>query len=165
MKKIVERARRGDPEAFISLMEANKQMLYKVAKGYLKQEDDIADAIQETMLAAFEHIRELKKAAYFRTWLTRILINKCMDILRRQQIVSPTENVPEQVYFNTEQSNLEFTQLLDLLPEESRMIFLLHYGERFSSREIAEILDMNENTVKTRLNRGRKLLAHKLQMA
>ena len=79
----VKKAVLGDAEAFIWLMEENKHMLYKIAKGYLQREEDIADAIQETMLAAFEHIGEVKKASYFRTWLIRILINKCMDILRK----------------------------------------------------------------------------------
>lgn len=54
MKRLVMQASKGDAEAFIRLMENNKCMLYKIAKGYLKGEEDIADAIQETMLAAFE---------------------------------------------------------------------------------------------------------------
>lgn len=60
-----------------------------------------------------------------------------------------------QIYFNREQHHLEFMQLLDLLPEHSRMIFLLHYGEGFGTKEVAELLGINENTVKTRLRRGR----------
>lgn len=159
MNLLVKQAIHGDAEAFIELMEANKHMLYKVARGYLKSEEDIADVLQETMLAAFEHIRDLQKPAYFKTWLTRILINKCMDILRESQRMVVTDEVPEQVYFNREQYHLEFMQLLETLPEHSRVIFLLYYGEGFGTKEIAEILEMNENTVKTRLRRGRGYLA------
>lgn len=122
----------GDAEAFIWLMEENKHMLYKIAKGY------------------------------FRTWLTRILINKCMDILRKEKRFTNLREFPEQTYTNKEFQHLEFCQTLDMLPEESRIIFLLYYGERFTTREIADTLEINENTVKARLRRGRKYLAKKL---
>lgn len=122
----------GDAEAFIWLMEENKHMLYKIAKGY------------------------------FRTWLTRILINKCMDILRKEKRFTDLRVFPEQTYTNKEFHHLEFCQTLDMLPEESRIIFLLYYGERFTTREIADTLEINENTVKARLRRGRKYLAKKL---
>ena len=55
-------------------------------------------------------------------------------------------------------SNYEFYELLKELPEDDRIIFLLYYGEGFNSREVAEILNLNENTVKSRLRRGRKKL-------
>lgn len=162
MEIYMKKAAGGDVEAFIWLMEENKHMLYKIAKGYLRREEDIADAMQETMLAAFEHIGEVKKAAYFRTWLTRILINKCMDILRKEKRFTDLREFPEQTYTNKEFQHLEFCQTLDMLPEESRIIFLLYYGERFTTREIADTLEINENTVKARLRRGRKYLAKKL---
>lgn len=91
----MKKAAGGDAEAFIWLMEENKHMLYKIAKGYLRREEDIADAMQETMLAAFEHIGEVKKASYFRTWLTRILINKCMDTLQKEKRFTDLREFPE----------------------------------------------------------------------
>lgn len=164
MTLLVKQAIRGDTEAFIQLMEGNKHMLYKIAKCYLKSEEDIADVMQETMLAAFEHIGELQKPRYFKTWLTRILMNNCFDVLRQGQGTIPLENVPEQAYFNGEKHHLEFLQLLELLPENSRIIFLLYYGEGFNTREIAALLDMNENTVKSKLKRGRRYLADQIQL-
>lgn len=100
MTLLVKQAIRGDTEAFIQLMESNKHMLYKIAKCYLKREEDIADAMQETMLAAFEHIHEVKKPSYFKTWLTRILINKCVDVLREDQRIVAMDIVPDQPYFD-----------------------------------------------------------------
>lgn len=64
---LVKRAQKGDAEAFVELMEAHKMALYKVAKSYLKSEEDIADVMQDTILSAYEHIGELKKSAYFKT--------------------------------------------------------------------------------------------------
>lgn len=162
MSLLVRRAIRGDTEAFLTLMEENKQMLYKVARTYLKNEEDVADVLQDTILAAYQGIGRLESPQYFRTWLARILINRCLDLLREAGRWSG-EETPEQVYANRELEQLEFQQLLELLPQESRTIFLLYYGEDFGVREIGALLGLNENTVKTRLRRGRALLAEKLE--
>ena len=62
---LVKQAQRGDADAFVALIEKYKMDLYKVAKACLKNEEDVADVMQETTLSAWEHIGELKKAAYF----------------------------------------------------------------------------------------------------
>ena len=77
---LIKKAQKQDTDAFIQLIEENKTALYKVAKSYLKNEEDIADAMQDTVLSAFEHIGELRSVTFFKTWLTRILINHCNDI-------------------------------------------------------------------------------------
>lgn len=76
MKSLVKRAQRGDDQAFVELIEENKQAMYKIAVGILKNDFDAADAIQESILTCYEKLRELKKAQYFKTWLLRILINE-----------------------------------------------------------------------------------------
>ena len=154
---LVKRAQREDVGAFVELMEKYKTALYKVAKSYLGSEDDIADVMQDTVLAAYEHIKELKNASYFKTWLTRILINQCKDFLRQQKKYVVSDKIAEASYEMPE-NNREFYELIKELPEDYRMIFLLYYGEGFKTNEIAQILDVNENTVKSRLRRGRDRL-------
>ena len=154
---LVKRAQREDVGAFVELMEKYKTALYKVAKSYLGSEDDIADVMQATVLAAYEHIKELKNASYFKTWLTRILINQCKDFLRQQKKYVVSDKIAETPYEMPE-NNREFYELIKELPEDYRMIFLLYYGEGFKTNEIAQILDVNENTVKSRLRRGRDRL-------
>lgn len=85
MKYLVKRAQRGDKEAFVELMELYKQDLYKVAKSYLRCDEDAADAIQDTILSCYEHLKGLREIGYFKTWMIRILINKCKDILDKSQ--------------------------------------------------------------------------------
>ena len=87
MKSLVKRAQRGDDQAFVELIEENKQAMYKVAIGILKNDSDAADAIQESILTCYEKLKELKKAQYFKTWLLRILINNCNQMLREQKKV------------------------------------------------------------------------------
>lgn len=155
---LVKKAQKGDKVAFIQLMEQNKESMYRVAHGFFRNENDIADAMQETILSAYEHLPSLKKPAYFKTWLIRILINKCNYMLRYQKHFTPEEYVPETGTSEELQSNLEFQEMLDTLPEDSKIIFLLYYGECFTTREISEILNINENTIRGRLRRGRTQL-------
>lgn len=154
---LIKRAQKHDADAFIQLIEEYKTALYKIAKTYLKNEEDVADAIQDTVLSAFEHIDELKTVSYFKTWLTRILINHCTDIVRKQRRMVSMEEAEEPVGSLVE-SDYEFYDLLRELPEKDRTIFLLYYGEGFNTREISEMLEWNENTVRSRLQRGRKKL-------
>ena len=154
---LIKRAQKHDTDAFIQLIEEYKTALYKVAKTYLKNEEDVADVIQGTILSAYEHIGELKTVSYFKTWLIRILINHCTDVVRQQKRVVSMEQAEEQTGTFLE-SDYEFYELIRELPEKDRTIFLLYYGECFNAREIAELLEWNENTVKSRLQRGRKKL-------
>ena len=153
---LVKRAQRGDTDAFIRLMEKHKLPLYKIAKSYLRNEEDIADVMQDTILSAYEHIKELRQVLYFKTWLTRILINQCNRILRGRKNLVPLHEHPELEYQNPDTSIQEFLELLNLLKEPYRIVLYLFYVEEFTIREIAAILDMKENTVKTRLSRGRR---------
>ena len=156
LEYLVRKARQGDAQAFVELIETNKQSMYKVARSYCSSEDDIADAIQDTIEAAWRTIPHLKKAEYFRTWLIRILINKCIDILRKNKLESPIDIFPEQGEVCRELVNCEFEELMRTLDEKYRTILLLYYGEGFKITEIAQLLDMEENTVKSRLSRGRE---------
>ncbi len=158
---LVKRAQRGDADAFVSLIEKYKTALYKAAKSYQSSEEDIADVMQDTVLAAYEHMGELKSAPYFKTWLTRILINQCKDFLRQQKRYVVSDEIMKTAD-GTPGNDREFYELIKELPEDSRMIFLLYYGEGFKTNEIAQILDMNENTVKSRLRRGRDKLKQAL---
>ena len=166
MDTLVRKAQRGDAEAFICLIEECRMTLLRVAYGYLGNEEDVADAIQDTILSAYEHINTLKKGEHFKTWLVRILINHCTKMWRQNK---KTVHFPD--HFETGQAGsmdhgrayVEFKQLLLSLPEDSRTIFQLYYGEQFTTKEIAAVLDMKENTVKSRLHRGKEQLREQLQ--
>lgn len=159
MRFLVKKAKRHDNDAFVELMESQKLTMYKVARSYLRSDDDIADAIQETVLACYEKLGSLENEQFFKTWLIRILINKCIDILNTGRRESPTEQLPEQGGTCVSLENYEFYELLNSLDEKYRIILILYYVEGFKIKEISQILELEENTVKTRLSRGRKQLA------
>jgi len=161
---LVKKAQQGDADAFIELIEQNKMTLQKVAYGYFRGEEDVADVIQDTILDAFEHIRELKKPEYFRTWLVRILMNNCNQIYNRNRKSCRLEELPETAGDISGTSDVEFHEMLRSLPEDSRVIFLLYYGEQFTTREIGQLLNMKEATVKSRLHRGKQKLRAQMQV-
>ncbi len=120
MDTLVRKAQRGDAEAFICLIEECRMTLLRVAYGYLGNEEDVADAIQDTILSAYEHIDTLKKGEHFKTWIVRILINHCTKMWRQNKKT-------------------------------------VHYPDN------AAVLGMKENTVKSRLHRGKEQLREQLQ--
>ncbi|WP_289291998.1 RNA polymerase sigma factor, partial [Sporofaciens musculi] len=88
--------------------------------------------------------------------ITRILINHCKDLLKQQRRDTVSDQLPDKA--DVPRDDREFYRLIGELNEDYRTIFLLYYGEGFHTREIAQILEVNENTVKSKLRRGREKL-------
>lgn len=151
MNLLVRKARKHDKAAFQQLMEQEGTSMYKVAKAILKNDEDVADAMQETALVCWEKIDTLKKDSYFRTWLIRILINHCNAIYRQRAKMISDEYVPEASFQEIGYANAEWESFLNCLDEKYRTIIILYYVQGFKTREIAEILQVNENTVRGRL--------------
>lgn len=158
MKEIllVSQAKCGDPDAFVELMELHKSAMYRTAVSILHNDADAADAMQDTILKCWQSIGTLQKPQYFKTWMTRILINCCKDIIRKNGELVYLENYDGMnTGMDTRLSDRQVQDCIDSLHENYRLIFTLHYMQGLTVKEIAALLSMNENTVKTRLARGR----------
>ena len=156
MRYLIRKAQRGDAEAFVCLMEQHKVNMYKVARSYLKNEEDIADVIQQTILDCYEHLSALKKVSYFKTWLIRILINNCIDMIHKNEKIVRMEKFEPIVVQDKDMDLFEFIETLEAIPEKYRTILILYYVEGLRIKDIAEVLGMNERTVNSRLRRGRE---------
>lgn len=156
MQKIIDKAVQGDVEAFLELMDRNTLSMYKVARAILKNDHDTADAIQDTILNCFEKIHTLKKHEYFKTWMIRILINNCNRILRHYRREKLLGEIPEAMKPDQSIEEFEFKEMLNLIDGKYRLILIFYYLEGFTLSEIAELLELNINTVKTRLSRARE---------
>ena len=138
-------------------MELHKQSMYKVAKAYLKREEDVADAISETILDCFEHLESLRETRYFGTWLVRILINNCNNIRKSNQRTEYTDQI--EILSGdgrTDERTRAFLDYLEPLEEQDRLLMILYYVWGFRTREISEILHIKEATIKSRMQRGRQ---------
>lgn len=133
----------------------SQDSLYHVAKTLLSNDADCCDAIQESIVKAFSKIQTLRSDKYVKTWLTRILINECYAIMRRERKVISIESY--NIDGNVDEQH-DYTELYDAimrLPEDSRLIITLYYMEGYSVREIAELLNITESAVKNRMLRAR----------
>ncbi len=154
---LIKKAKKRDSEAFVELMQLYQKDMYRIALAILMNDEDAADAIQDTILTCWEKLYSLKHAQYFRTWMTRILMNKCYDI--RQKNACLTELAIYEEPAAEDRYNLEFKEALSVLDEKYRLILLLYYSEGYRIHEIAELLRLPKSTVQTRLQRGREKLA------
>lgn len=154
---LMEKAKGHDPAAFTELMQFYLKDMYRTAIAVLMNDEDAADAIQDTILACWEKLGTLRKKELFKTWMTRILLNKCYDIRRHRFHIAEPEEYEEPAV--NDAYNLELKEALSALDEKYRVPVMLFYGEGYKCKEIAEILHIPESTVQTRLHRGRERLA------
>lgn len=159
MTELVKKALAQDKEAFVELMDRNALSMYKVARGILANDADIADAIQNTILICFEKLDTLKKPEYFKTWMIRILINECNKQIRYYGRCESREEFSYMEYQDSSLEEIEFKEILSQIDEKYRLVTILYYIEGYKVMEIAKLLQMNPNTVKTYLHRARKKLA------
>ena len=164
MDSLIQRSREGDPDAFTELMQSHMQNMYKTAKAILRSDEDVADAIQETIIRCWEKLWQLKEDKYFATWMTRILINKCNDILKKKEAYLLDHELQNIVTHDTGFDNVEWNEVLNSIDEKYRLVIILYYVEGFKTSEISQILDIPESTVRTRLVRGRKKMSEIYQI-
>lgn len=149
--------RKPDTDAFMELIEENTQSMYKTAWAILRNEENVADALQETIVKGFESLHTLRRPEFFKTWMMRILINNCLQIRKqRQRLLTFGDDLPEMPVEDSYDTDSGFKELLDMVDEADRLLLTLYYADEFKVSEIAELLEMNVNTVKTRLSKARE---------
>ncbi|MGD6855054.1 sigma-70 family RNA polymerase sigma factor [Bacillus infantis] len=164
--KKVKQAKKGNKKAFQDLLEAEKEKLYKMAYLYMKNEADALEAFQETVYKALVSIQQLREEQYFSTWLARILINTCKDLLKKKSRVIPMEREvleDRTSPYMPEDDSSELLELIKGLDEKYKTVLMLRYYRDYSVRQIAELLECPEGTVKTNIHRGIGQLREKMK--
>ena len=138
----------------------SERQMYQTAKSILRDDQDCADAIQETIVKAFSKIDSLKKDKFAKTWLIRILINECYNLVREgsRHVSFETINEVSELRADEKQDFSELYYAVNLLKEELRLPIILYYIEDFSVKEVAEIMNISEGAVQKRLSRARAKL-------
>ena len=161
--ELVEKSKQGDGSSFSKLIRLHEKDLYRVAIAMLKNDDDALDCIQDTILTAFKNLKNLMQDEYFRTWLLKILMNKCNDSLNRKKKVVPYAEVQSDVEYHDNTEKLEIRTAVDSLENELKILVVLYYYEDMSVKDIGESLRIPEGTVKSRLSRARGKLKELLE--
>ena len=145
-------AKAGNKEIFVRLIKECEPTMYRIAKALLNKDTDCADAIQETILKAYESIHSLREPSFFKTWLIRILINESKRIKLHISKVIPFEEIqPQYQTVKDEHHYSEIKDMLEFLDDDLRLTVILFYVEDQPLKEIAEVMKVPEGTVKSRL--------------
>ena len=149
----------GDKKAFCSLIREHKLSLYRVARGILNNESDIEDALSNCILKAYKNIGKLSQEKFFKTWLTRILINECKNIIKKNKdyYIEDDKLININVYNDT-YKDVDLQNALLELDERIRETIILYYYEDMKQTDIAKLLDINEATVRSRIFKGKEKL-------
>jgi RNA polymerase sigma-70 factor (ECF subfamily) len=164
---LISKAKKGDIKAFQTLIHMDKEKLYKMAYVYLRNEDDALEVFQETIYKAFESLSKLKNDEYFSTWMTRILINSAINLLRKKKQVVPInkevlENISDTSSFNSD-VQIDLLKAMEEIEEKYKTVLLLRYYQDYTVKQIASMLKCPEGTVKTNIRRGLDKLKEKMK--
>ena len=136
------------------LIHTEKVKMYRIAKAMLRDETNIEDAIQTTILKAYENIKK-KKRRVFQTWLIRILMNECNNIIRTYKKIIVTEENDYNMSACDQYEDIDLCNAIQSLHEELRAVTVLYYYEDMNQESIAKLLEVPKGTVKSRLARAR----------
>jgi len=177
--EVVRRVLDGDIALFEIIMRRYNQRLFRVVRSVVNNDSEAEDVIQEAYVRAYEHLTQFEGRAKFSTWLTKIAIFEAYARVRRFDHrnvdniskledegvdIKSNDRDPEQHTFDYEMKML-LERAFDAIPDDYRSVFMLREIEGLSTAETAEILEISEENVKTRLHRARTALQRELYSA
>lgn len=171
--RIIKRAKNGSESDFETLILSCQGKAYSIAYRYLNNQEDAMDALQESFIKAYRSLATFKGNSSFQTWIYRIVVNTCYDMLRKKKSRIQAESLyksdgdeeymielpdqdkgPEELALDREESR-DIFRVLEMLPLDQKEIILLRDVEGYSYEEIVVILSITMGTVKSRISRAR----------
>lgn len=154
--------KKGDQNALMQVYDAYCNAMFSVACRYLKNEEDAKDAMQDGFLKAFTKLDDYRPEATFGAWLKRIIINQCLDTLKKKQLAFSDVEVSELNVVSEDNWNFDNTitkpeiiTAIGKLPEKYRIVVTLHLLEGYDHEEISQILEIPIKTSRTHLRRAK----------
>lgn len=164
-QQLVERCRDNDQRAQMELYDAYSQAMFTTAFNFVKDDATAQDLMHEAFLKAFRKIDTFNEEATFGSWLKRIVMNHCLDFLKRKKV--QTVELKEEVYDRTEEESWEVEQEISLetiidciekLPLKCKNVVKLYLLEGYDHQEVAQILQISEVASRSQLSRGKNRL-------
>ena len=165
-RELIKKAKKGDEESFEALILSCKGKAYNIAYRHMGNEEDALDALQESFIKIFRHLDKFNEQSRFDTWVYRIVVNTCNDILRKNKKYDHEDMVmdladhdpgPEELLDKKEESRY-ILECLNRLAAEQREVLILRDVRGFAYDEIAQMLDCSMGTVKSKIARARQKL-------
>lgn len=165
MDELLEKLKYGDMNAFDEIVEYYNKTLFYIALARTNDENIAREAVQDTFICVYMHIKKLKNVENFNSWIIKILINNCNKKYKKKNVIEVSYDSLCNEYFVHDEydfekiiNEIDFFELISILNEDDRTILTLYYKDNYSTKEIAEILGMNENTIRTRMKRAREII-------
>lgn len=156
-ENLINMAKSGDKDAFVDLVNMYQRKLYVIAQHRIDKEEDVKDIVQDTLLQAYTNINTIKNVNSFNGWLTQILLNNCKDYLRvKQRVIFSYDNIENEAVFATNDNFvaidnvIDVYSVIDLFNKEDKEILFLYFNEGHTTKEISDIINMNESTIRTK---------------
>lgn len=153
-------------EAFIAFIRANRQRFYFLAYSYTKNEQDALDIVQDSIQKAMQALHILEHFTYIKSWFYKIVVRTAIDFLRKNKRLQVTDDAQLEHFipaYEDDYTDFDLTKALDALPLKYREVIILHYFEDLTLADVAIVLNVNINTIKSRLYRALQLLKIDLQ--
>jgi len=165
-KELIRKAKRGDEESFEALILSCKGKAYNIALRHMGNEEDALDVMQESFLKIYRHLGQFNEQSRFDTWVYRIVVNACNDMLRKNK-KNEHEDIAEEIVdrdpgpaelLDRKEESGYILKCLNKLGAEQREVLILRDIRGFAYDEIAEILECSMGTVKSKIARARQKL-------
>ena len=151
----IYKAKSGDKEAFSHIIQKYERTLYAVARARVSNENDVNDVVQETVINMYLNISKLKDISKFNAWMIKILINNCnkyyLNSSKDKNNISYEELSEEHLKDNTI-DEMSFNDIISFLDEDEKTIISLYYLNEYTTREISQMLNINESTLRSRIS-------------
>ena len=160
--QLIEKCKNGDSQAQFSLYNQYKKAMYNLAHRILNNREDAEDILQEAFVDCFRNIGSFRFESTFGAWLKKILLNRCINHMRKKKLdLTLCENLPPVIYEEEEEVTYETEKIfkgIEMLPDGYRIILTLYLLEGYDHSEISQILDISESTSKSQYMRAKEKL-------
>lgn len=170
MNLLIKKAIDGDKDAFSKLISEYERKLYIIARSRISNEEDVKDIIQDTIMNAYINLKTLKNIDKFNLWITTILINKCNKFyVNNVNVLSYDDMYENSSYLVCNQdtddinATMDFIQIIGFLDVEDRTIITMYYMDEYTTKEIGEIFNINESTLRSKISRIREKIKKSLK--
>ena len=154
-------------ELFVEMIGSCQEDFYRFVYMYVKNPDNAMDIVQEATIKGLEKIETLRDSSYMKTWFFRILMNESLNFLKKNQKLVSSGEVEDNVPYQCEESQtvdrITLYEMVDRLPEDMRSVIILRFYEDMKISEVAQTLQLNENTAKARLYKAIRILRRQME--
>ena len=171
INNLIKATLEGSQKAQMQLYDTYCQAMFNIACRYLKNHEDAKDAMQEGFLKAFLNIKSYKDTSTFGAWLKRIIINQCIDVLKKRQFITQSLQIEnsqvvddnDDWQFDSAITKQDITNAIDRLSEKYKTVISLYLLEGYDHEELSQILGIPVKTSRTQLRRAKLQLQDALK--